>query len=105
MARPIMDYGSISLITAEPKTIKKLETLQTKYIRGAFNAPLMKNENTLKLANLPTIADRIKHLAHNWYQRTIKNNKEVQQFIRDNVRQLSRMKTPYSILNNTYKQK
>ena len=102
IVRPILEYGHISLITVNPNDIKKWEIIQTKFIRHTLISPHMLNSNTLKLANLPTIKNRIKHLANKWYKKTIENNKEVKEFIDKNVRKKSKMKTPYSIINKTY---
>ena len=103
LVRSILEYGHISLITVNPIHIKKWETLQTKFIRRTFQSPKTSNKHTLKLANLPTIKNRLKHLAQTWYNNAIENNKEVHEFTNTQVRKNSKMKTPYSILNGIYK--
>ena len=102
LIRPILDYGHIALITASNHSIQKWEILQTKFIRQTFQSPKINNCHTLKLANMPNIKDRIKHLAYKWLQKSTENNKEVKEFIDTHVRKTSRMMTPYSILNKIY---
>ena len=103
LVRSILEYGHISLITVNPNHIKKWETLQTKFIRLTFQSPRTSTKHTLKLANLPTIKNRLKHLAQTWYNNALEHNKEVCEFTNTHVRKLSKMKTPYSILNGIYK--
>ena len=101
--RSILEYGHIALITTEPNQLKSWEIIQTKFIRFVLKSPKINNEFTLKLANMPSIRDRINHLAYIWFHKTQKNNKDVKEFIDTKINKLSQLKTPYSLINGTYR--
>ena len=63
LVRPLLEYGHIASITAKPHLIKQWETIQTTYIRRILRIPRLHNNYTRKLANLPTIQDRLYQLS------------------------------------------
>ena len=97
--RPLLEYGHIATVTTKPHLIKHWETVQTTYIRQILRLPRLHNNYTRKLANLPTIQDRLYQLSDKWYQKTLKNNKEMKKFIEAVAQKGSRLKTPYTIIN------
>lgn len=59
--RPIMTYGSTAWCPTCEKNIGKLEVIQNKCLRWAFNAPFFVSNHTLRNnANLPTIREYVK---------------------------------------------
>ena len=100
LVRPIIDYGHVALITAKPRSMTKLEVIQTKFLRNILRTPRINNKTLLKMANLPTLTDRIKHRAHTWFHNTITHNNEINNFIKTQIKITSNHITPYSIINN-----
>ena len=97
--RPLLEYGHIATIPVKPHLIKHWETIQTTYIRRILRFPRLHNNYTRKLANLPTIQDRLYQLSDKWYQKTLQNNKEMKKIIEAVAQKGSRLKTPYTIIN------
>ena len=97
-----MDYGHIALITTHLPLLKPLEIIQTKFIRKTLNLPYINNAITLKLANLPSLKDRMLDLAHRWLEKAIIENVDVANFINTRINKTSKYKTPYSILKGNY---
>ena len=85
--RTLFEYGSTAMICASDATIKKWEVLQTKTLRYILGAPAgIPNEVLLKLANVPTVRNRITHLVTNWYKNVEKhNNRDILDFIKERV--------------------
>ena len=96
--RPLLEYGHIATITANKKHMNHWESIQTSFIRHTFKLPYIHNNHTRKLANLPTITDRLLQLSDKWYNKAITVNKEIINFIEQHVRKDSRLKTPYNII-------
>ena len=90
-------------ITANRNHLTPWEIQQTKYLRKILDIPYLSNINTRKLANLPTISKRISHLAYNYYHKNKTDNIPINNFINNQIRKKSQMRTPYSIINKTYK--
>ena len=102
LIRPVMDYGHIALITTNLPLLKPLEIIQTKFIRRTLNMPKVSKEITLKMANLPSMRDRMLDLAHRWLEKAKVENVDIKSFINTRVYKTSQLKTPYSILTGKY---
>ena len=96
--RPLLEYGHIATITANNRHMNQWESLQTSFIRHTFKFPIIHSNHTRKLANLPTITDRLLQLSDKWYNKALNLNKEITNLIDEHVRKDSRLKTPYSII-------
>ena len=99
--RPIFDFGSIAFVTLDPVIFTPWENTQIRFIKHTLNTPLISHDNILKLANLPKIKQRTLHLAHNWYHKALQNNKDLKDFVDTKITRTN-MKTPHSIITNTY---
>ena len=103
--RPLLEYGHIATITT-PKLIQThWEPIQTTYIRRILKTHRIHNNYTRKLANLPTIYDRLLQLSGKWYEKTKKNNKQITEFINKTVSKNSGLANPYSIITKKFKPK
>ena len=99
--RPLLEYGHTALITAHPRLITQLESVQTTFIRRILHLPRIHNNTTRKLANVNTIKNRLLNLSDKWLKNT-SNNIPIQNFINTRVSKVSRLKTPYTIIKNLH---
>ena len=72
----LLEYGHIATITANNRHMNQWESIQTSFIRHTFKLPIIHNNHTRKLANLPTITDRLLQLLGKWYNKALNLNKE-----------------------------
>ena len=100
--RPLLEYGHIATITAHKLIQTHWEPIQTTYIRRILKLHKIHNDHTRKLANLPTIYNRLLHLANKWYKKTQTNNKQITNFINTTVSKNSKLENPYSIITKKY---
>ena len=100
--RSTFEYGNSALITLQEKSIKSLETIQNKFIRGIYHLPITQIDFTLKHANQPSIKDRIHHMAHKWFINASNNNNEIIEITNSLHPRYGRSKiTPLNILLKT----
>ena len=101
--RPLLEYGHIATITAQKLIQIHWEHIQTTYIRRILKIHRIHKNIARKLANLPTIYDRLLQLSSKWYDKTKKNNKPITEFINKTVSKNSGLANPYSIVTKKFK--
>ena len=74
--RPVMEYGSIVMLSASKGQLKKLQTVQNRAIRIAYRLhPLSHTNEIHELANIELLEERFKHLANKFIHSLEYNSK------------------------------